>query len=91
MEAQATYTLSEAAELLRCHPETVRRYVKSGKLRGAKIGKEYRFSKSDLEEFWAAQGGGALFVDSPKPLEPPKPRPESEKKKSGPKQFKLPT
>ena len=89
MVEKTTYTLGEAAELLSCHKETLRRAIKSGNLHAAKLGNEYRISRTDLEEFYAARGGGALFDDSPrKPLEPVAKKP---KKTAGPEQFKLPT
>ena len=89
MTEKTTYTLGEVAELLNCHKETLRREIKSNRLRAAKIGKEWRISKTDLEEYWTAKGGGALFDDSPRvPLEPVK---KKNKKTSGPEQLKLPT
>lgn len=65
--ARTTFTLPEAAALLQVHPETLRRAIKAGQLMAAKIGKEYRISKTDLEAYWTAKGGGALFDDSPRP------------------------
>lgn len=89
MSEKTTFTLAEAAEVLSCHKETLRRAIKSENLRAAKIGNEYRISRADLEDFWAKRGGGALFDDSPRPLPTPKsPKP---KKGQGPEQFKLPT
>lgn len=89
MAEKTTFTLNEVAELLGCHVETLRREIRSGRLRAAKIGKDYRVSKTDLEEYWATKGGGALFDDSPRiPLEPPK---KKEKRPKGPEQLKLPT
>ena len=87
---KTTYTLIEAAELLLCHKETLRRAIKSGELMAAKLGKSYRISKKDLEEFWQAKGGGALFEDSPMP-ERVRPVRQPAKKKPGPEQLKLPT
>ncbi|WP_460032492.1 helix-turn-helix domain-containing protein [Megalodesulfovibrio paquesii] len=65
--ARTTFTLLEAAALLQVHPETLRRAIKADELLAAKIGKEYRISKTDLEAYWTAKGGGALFDDSPRP------------------------
>jgi len=45
------YTVTEAAEMLRLHPEVTRRAARSGKLSGGKIGRCWRFTKADLEEF----------------------------------------
>ncbi len=89
-----TYTLGEAADLLSCHKETIRRAIKDGSLRAAKLGRGYRVSRADLEAFWSAMGGGALFekaelVADPEPeLEPV---PEKPKKPRGPEQLTLPT
>ena len=89
MVEKTTYTLAEAADLLSCHTETLRRAIKSKSLRAAKIGKEYRVSRTDLEDFWAVRGGGALFEDSPRP--PMEPEEKKRKKPVGPEQLKLPT
>ena len=56
-----TFVLAEAAALLNCHPETLRRAVRKGSLQAARLGRGYRFSRSDLQTFWTAQGGGQLF------------------------------
>ena len=47
-----------------CHKETLRRAIKSGELLAAKLGKSYRISKTELEEFWQAKGGGELCASS---------------------------
>jgi excisionase family DNA binding protein len=56
-----TFTVGEVAELLKCDRGIVLTAIKEGKLKAAKIGKEYRISRADLEEFWLAHGGGKLF------------------------------
>lgn len=58
---KTTYTLGEAAKLLSCHKETLRRAIMSGQLQAARLGRGYRISRLDLEAFWAAKGGGELF------------------------------
>lgn len=58
---KTTFTLSEAADLLSCHTETLRRAIKDGLLRAARLGREYRISRSDLQVFWTERGGGELF------------------------------
>ena len=87
---KTTFTLAEAAELLSCHKETLRRAIARGVLRAAKLGKGYRISRVDLEAYWTASGGGELFARdgegvpaSAKPLPPVR-------KKSGPVQLALP-
>ena len=48
----ATYTIDAAAEVKGYHPNTIRRAIKSGKLKG-KIGKggKYQIKASDLDKF----------------------------------------
>lgn len=58
---KTTFTLSEAADILSCHSETLRRAIKDGVLRAARLGREYRISRSDLQAFWTERGGGELF------------------------------
>ncbi len=58
---KTTFTLAEAADLLSCHKETLRRAIGAGELRAARLGREYRISRIDLQAFWTAQGGGELF------------------------------
>jgi excisionase family DNA binding protein len=92
-----TYTLGEAAELLSCHKETIRRAIKDGSLQAAKLGRGYRVSRFDLEAFWQAQGGGVLFEKVEQQVVESEPEPEPEpveakhKKPRGPEQLTLPT
>ena len=58
---KTTFTLAEAAKLLSCHRETLRRALRNGELRAAKLGRGFRISRVDLERFWVASGGGDLF------------------------------
>jgi excisionase family DNA binding protein len=53
-------TVEEAAQLIRVHPETVRRWLKSGRLKGGKFGTAWRTTREWLEEFGQA----------PKPIVP---------------------
>lgn len=59
--AKTTFTLAEAAKLLSCHPETLRRAIRKGELQAAKLGRGFRISRFDLQAFWTASGGGELF------------------------------
>lgn len=45
------YTIERVAELLNLHVKTVRGYVRSGRLKARRIGKQYRITRQDLEEF----------------------------------------
>ena len=52
------YTVEQVAELLNLHVKTVRRYVRTGRLKAKRIGKQYRIARADLDEF-----SGGLAVD----------------------------
>jgi excisionase family DNA binding protein len=43
------YTTKQVAGLLQVSVITIRRYIKSGKLKASKIGKNYRIKESDIE------------------------------------------
>jgi excisionase family DNA binding protein len=45
------YTIERVAELLKLHVKTVRSYVRGGKLKAKRIGKQYRITRADLEAF----------------------------------------
>ncbi|MBY8875802.1 helix-turn-helix domain-containing protein [Micromonospora sp. PLK6-60] len=43
------YSVERAAALLDLHPRTVRGYIRSGRLRATRIGKQYRITRADLD------------------------------------------
>jgi excisionase family DNA binding protein len=45
------YTADEVAGLLNLHVKTIRRYVRDGRLKARRIGKEYRIARVDLDAF----------------------------------------
>ncbi|MCL4416287.1 MAG: Fic family protein [Actinobacteria bacterium] len=52
IKEQRFYTAEEVARLLRVDPESVRRYVRSGKLRAVKLGGKFiRIDRADLDRF----------------------------------------
>ena len=51
-------TLKEVADRLRLHPNTLRRYIKEGKLAAMKFGRVWRVEEKDLEEFMRANKRG---------------------------------
>lgn len=45
------YTIDEVAEILEIHHKTVRKFIKEGNLKATKVGKQWRISQIDLENF----------------------------------------
>jgi excisionase family DNA binding protein len=63
------YSAEQVAELLGLHVRTVRSYVRDGRLKAVKIGKQYRIARADLAELTgepavAAAGAGHAEVSS---------------------------
>jgi excisionase family DNA binding protein len=54
--SQEFYTAEQAATLLNLHPKTVRAWIREGRIKAARIGKQYRIMREDLE---ALTGGPA--------------------------------
>jgi excisionase family DNA binding protein len=48
---QELYSVEQVADRLGLHVRTVRGYVRSGRLRAVRIGKQYRIAREDLEAF----------------------------------------
>ena len=63
-KTKLVFHVEEIAELLGVHPESVRRWIRSGKLKSAKAGREHLVSRVDLQAFWKKSGGGTLFKDN---------------------------
>ncbi len=51
MESQKYWTPREVAERFKVSEETVRRYIREGKLKAIKFGNSYRISDEALQEF----------------------------------------
>jgi excisionase family DNA binding protein len=49
IEESPMYSLDQVAERLGLHVRTVRAYVRTGRLRAIRIGKQYRVAREDLE------------------------------------------
>ncbi len=45
------YTVEELAQILSLHPKTVQRFIREGKIKATKIGREWRVRKEDLRDF----------------------------------------
>src|SRR5580658_6214220 len=46
---QELYSVEQVADLLNLHVRTVRNYVREGRLKAVRIGKQYRIAREDLE------------------------------------------
>ena len=51
-----TMTSEEVADYLRTNIETIKRMARDGRLPAAKLGRNWRFRKTDIDE-WLATGG----------------------------------
>ncbi|MFC4534662.1 helix-turn-helix domain-containing protein [Sphaerisporangium dianthi] len=49
--SQQPYTIDQAANLLGLHAKTVRGYVRDGRLKAVRVGKQYRIAREDLDAF----------------------------------------
>lgn len=63
MSSTNLFDVPDVAELLDVSIYTIRRWIRNDYLNAAKIGRSYKISKPDLEEFWGRRGGGTLFED----------------------------
>lgn len=51
MQQEQVYSIDEAAQMLRVHPDTIRRMIKRGELQANRVGRQYRIPRSELEKF----------------------------------------
>ena len=49
MSTEAYYTLEEAAKMLKLHPQTLRRWIREGKLPAKRYGRQFRLRLEDIE------------------------------------------
>jgi len=59
---QELYSVYQVADLLGLHVKTVRAYVRDGRLKATRIGKQYRIAREDLE---ALTGKSAAALEGP--------------------------
>lgn len=62
------YTVTQLSEILDLHPKTVRRFIREGKIKATKIGREWRVLQESLKDF--AHGELAGKPDEPQPTAP---------------------
>lgn len=54
LEKTTAYTVGEVAEILHYGNDTVRKYIRTGKIKAKKIGRGYYITDSELERFVSA-------------------------------------
>jgi excisionase family DNA binding protein len=57
IEGLKLYTIPEAADALRVTPQTIRNYLKQGKLKGQRIGRPIFITESNIRDFLAPSIG----------------------------------
>lgn len=58
------YDLNEVCELLKMNIQTIRIYIKEGKLKASKIGRKYIITEDDLKEFIESQRVTSIVEDT---------------------------
>ncbi|HEY1178797.1 MAG TPA: helix-turn-helix domain-containing protein [Phytomonospora sp.] len=58
------YSVDQVAELLGLHVKTVRNYVRDGRLKATRIGKQYRIARADLEDFTGTAAPASVREDA---------------------------
>lgn len=59
-DGKRAFSTAEVADMLDVHVETVRRWIRDDDLKAAKIGRQWKVSAPDLNEFWQSRGGGKV-------------------------------
>ncbi|MFD8694922.1 helix-turn-helix domain-containing protein [Kitasatospora purpeofusca] len=65
------FSVEQVAELLGLHVRTVRGYVRDGRLRATRIGKQYRIARRDFESFAGGPGSDGADAASESEGSPP--------------------
>lgn len=58
------YDLNEVCELLKMNIQTIRIYIKEGKLKASKIGRKYIITEDDLKELIESQRVTSIAEDT---------------------------
>lgn len=51
MDGDIIYTVEQTAHILKVHPLSIRRYIKSGRLKALRIGGNIRIPQSEIDNF----------------------------------------
>ncbi len=49
-KAARPFTVEETAEYLKIHPKTITKWILSGRLKAAKVGREWRIPRSEIDK-----------------------------------------
>src|SRR3954465_8132330 len=66
MAVQDLYSVEQVASQLGLHVRTVRNYVRDGRLKGIRIGKQYRIAREDLESLTGHRAAPAHTAAAPR-------------------------
>ena len=61
-----TFSTKQVADIFDRHPETVRRAIRNGELKASKLGRSYRISRLDLDDYQGRHGGTSKRKESSK-------------------------
>ena len=67
-DAPRLYTLKQVSKILNLNEEVLRRWLRSKRLLGIKIGNEWRIKENDLEAFLGSQDSLAVNTDNPQKM-----------------------
>jgi excisionase family DNA binding protein len=56
-EQKAYYAVDEVAELLGLHVRTIRRFIREGRLKATRVGRQYRIAETDLNTLVGSERG----------------------------------
>lgn len=62
--AQELYSVEQVAERLGLHVRTIRNYVRDGRLKAVRIGKQYRIAHADLQALTGGPEAGGAEADA---------------------------
>lgn len=48
-KAERPFNVEEVAEFFRVHPKTISKWLADGKIKGAKVGREWRIPRSEIK------------------------------------------
>ncbi len=65
--SQVLYSVDQVAERLGLHVRTVRNYVRDGRLKAVRIGKQYRIAQSDLDALIGRPAAPPARDEAPEP------------------------